>query len=57
MMDGGPNMSVCRLQPREFSSCWWLKVESAILKKLSPFVPEALKAFDVYTETKNRKVN
>lgn len=32
MMNGGPNMRVCRLQPREFCY-WWAKVDLAILEK------------------------
>lgn len=42
MMDGGPNMSVCRLQPREFCSWWWVTVVFAILKKRTLFLTGGL---------------
>ena len=39
MMDGGTNVSVCRLKPRE-CCCWWrVKGEKADRKK-APFLPE-----------------
>lgn len=44
MMDGGPNMSVCRLQPREFCSWWWVTVVLAILKKRTLFLTGGLDA-------------